>query len=122
MRAMTSRARSPSAAMLSRVARADTISGGSAASQRAPAPALAIIPASGWLTSWAIEVVSSPSVVSRDTCASSICALASASCARLSSVMSAAMPLAKGFPRAARINVQRLWIQRVSPSGRTMGK
>ena len=67
MRAMTSRARLPSAAMLSSAARAAAISGGSAASQRAPAPALAIIPPSGWLTSWAIEVVSSPSVVSRDT-------------------------------------------------------
>ena len=32
----------------------------------------------GWLTSWAMEAVSSPSVVTRVTCASSACALRSA--------------------------------------------
>ena len=64
MRAMTSRARLPSAPMLSSAKRASAMSGGSAASQRAPAAALATIAPRGWLTSWAIEVVSSPSVVS----------------------------------------------------------
>ena len=64
---MTSRARLPSATMLSSAERASAIAGGSAASQRAHAPALATIAPRGWLTSWAIEVVSSPSVVRRDT-------------------------------------------------------
>ena len=72
IRAMTSRARLPSATMLSSAARASAIAGGSAASQRAPAPALATIAPKGWPTSCAIEVVSSPSVVSRATRASSV--------------------------------------------------
>ena len=83
MRPMTSRARLPSAAMLSSDARASAMSGGCAASQREHAPALVIIAPSGWLTSWAIDVVSSPSVVRRDTCASSARDVCSAwSCCR----------------------------------------
>ena len=92
---MTSRARLPSAAMFSSAARASAISGGSAASQRAPAAALAIIAPNGWLTSWTIEVVSSPSVFTRFACASSASnrrSLSRSSSARLRSVMSIEVP------------------------------
>src|SRR4030095_7565165 len=61
--------------------------------------------------SCAIEVVSPPSVVSRDMCASSVCALASAACARFSSVMSSEMRLAReGLPRSSRVNAPPLWV------------
>ena len=54
--------------------------------------------ASGWLTSCAIDAVSSPSVVSRETCASSASATASASSARFASLMSPSATTTIGVP------------------------
>src|SRR5271166_2607656 len=70
-RRMTSAARLPSSIMRSTAPRTSSRSGTSRASQRRHAPPLATMAASGWLTSWAIEAVSSPKVVTRVTCASS---------------------------------------------------
>ena len=76
---MTSLARRPSSPMLSSERRAFAALGGSAESQRTAAAALATMAPSGWLTSWAIEAVSSPIVITRDTRASSVRAASSAS-------------------------------------------
>src|SRR5882672_2952639 len=87
MRWMTSPARCPSATMASNTSRTCSRSGSAAASQLRHALASATIAASGWLVSCAIDAASSPSVVTRLTCASSACVLCSASSARLRSVM-----------------------------------
>jgi hypothetical protein len=55
-----------------------SIWGGLAASQRFAAAALATMAARGWFTSWAMEAVSSPIVITRDTRASSARAACSA--------------------------------------------
>ena len=80
-RRITSLARLPSSITHSAERRAPARLGVSWSSQRTQASALAMTAASGWFTSWAMDVVSSPSVVTRVTCASSACALRSASSA-----------------------------------------
>ena len=94
-RRITPLARLPSSIIHSTERRAAFRSGVSQSSQRRQASALATTAASGWFTSWAIEAVSCPIVVTRLTCASSIwasrrrCSLArSFFSARLRSVMS----------------------------------
>ena len=72
-RRITSLARLPSPIIHSTERRAPSRSGVSRFSQRRQASALATIPASGWFTSWAMEAVSSPSVVTRITCARFAC-------------------------------------------------
>ena len=48
--------------------------------------------ARGWFTSWAMEAVISPMVITRETCASSACATDRASSALFRSVMFSTMP------------------------------
>src|SRR6266851_3606999 len=87
-RRITSLARLPSLMIHSAARRASSRSGLPRSSQRRQATAALTTAASGWFTSWAIEAVSSPSVVTRVTWASSACALRSVSSACLRSVRS----------------------------------
>jgi hypothetical protein len=68
--------------MRSTVARISSGRGVSRASNRRQIWPLVTTAASGWLTSWEIEAVSSPRVITRPTCASSACAFCNASSAR----------------------------------------
>jgi hypothetical protein len=67
MREITSLARFPSRIMRLIASRASLRSGDAAASQRRLALALVAMPASGWLTSWAMEAANSPRVATRLT-------------------------------------------------------
>ncbi len=83
---MTALARSPSAPMRARAIDAFSRLGGLAASQRDAEAALVTMAPSGWFTSCAMEAVSSPSDITRVTCASSERAARSSSCARVRSM------------------------------------
>ena len=72
MRWITSPARRPSRTIRVTLWCASDMFGGSLAIQRRQALALVTTAASGWLTSCAIDAASSPIVVTRPTCASSI--------------------------------------------------
>src|SRR5882762_3840758 len=88
IRSTTSLARMPSFTIRATACRVSSRFGGRASSQRNAAWALVTVAAIGWLTSWAIEAVSCPMVVTRLTCASSICASRRASEASTCSVRS----------------------------------
>ena len=89
---MTAAARSSSAPMSARMASTSARSGPAvpgAARNRRPASALARMAASGWVSSWASDAPSSPTVATRLRCVSSWvsaarwpCAARSAACAR----------------------------------------
>ena len=66
-RAITSAARLPSRIVRRAVSCAPSTFGGSAASMRRHVLALVMMPASGWLTSWAIEAVNAPRLMMRVT-------------------------------------------------------
>ncbi len=85
---MISLARSASRTIRCTAAIASASSRRSPVSQRRHAWPFATSAASGWFTSWAIEVASSPSAVARVTCARSFCARTSAARASLRSVTS----------------------------------
>ena len=89
---MISPARSPSAAISSSPSRTFSSRAGSRLSQRRLAPAFETIDISGWLISCAIEEVSCPTVVARETRARSACATRIASSAARWLVMSVMMP------------------------------
>src|SRR5437016_4195765 len=63
------------------VSRAPSTFGGSAFNIRRHVLALVMMPESGWLTSWAIDAVNAPRLMTLATCASSDRALSSASSA-----------------------------------------
>jgi hypothetical protein len=78
-RVITSEARLPSRIVRFAVSRAPSISGGSVPSIRKQVLAFVMMPASGWLTSCAIDAVSTPRLVTLATDASSERTFASAS-------------------------------------------
>ena len=95
IRAITSPARFPSRTMRRTASRASSRLGASPASQRRQALPLLTTPASGWLTSCAIEAASSPMMLTRLMCArsaSSWRSLSRSSSARLRSSMSVLVP------------------------------
>ena len=74
--------------MLATAVRVSPRFGFSPARRRKHASPLVTIAASGWVTSWAIEAVSSPTVITRLTCASSAWARCKPSSERFRSLRS----------------------------------